>query len=356
MPEEKTLTPEEIAQQRKEAEEKKIDTIQPATNLTTEVKALGKPDTVNMVEKAYESPISQLGLTIKGLEGRKNYIQQQDEVAQRRSRNMQMIAGLSDGLASLANLIGVADRGSNIDLGEGALTPLAKRAEAARLERKADIKSIDDRLDQAQTQLLQMKLARGNALAGAQAKEQERQDKLAAERRGYAFQEKMADKKIAADLTKTNATLTSKAYENALNRANAKEVARIRSGQSGSKKEPKKIILTNDEGGQDVYTLSSETYDAILRNFNEAMEKDVPMVEQDILNRSGEKIGTELVPDQSTPLGKAYAHYLDLSEDSDASDQEIENAYNRVISLSPTLKANVQRHGQHQSKWGQWAM
>jgi hypothetical protein len=339
MPEEKTLTPEEIAQQRKEAEEKKINPIQPATNLTTEAKALGRPDTVNMVEKAYESPISQLGLTIKGLEGRKSYIQQQDEVAQRRSRNMQMIAGLSDGLASLANLIGVADRGSNIDLGEGALTPLAKRAEAARLERKADIKSIDDRLDQAQTQLLQMKLARGNAIAGAQAKEQERQDKLAAERRGYAFQEKMLDKKL--DNSKELAELKFKQtlFTNAANNKAKKELEAFRQAQANARARYKAgttgsnattlTILKGDDGQFYSYDLTKAEKAAIEEKFSEAIKQD-------------------LADPNNTALSALYAEYETVLKNASlgigtANKQEVEDLRNELIGMSPTLSGMIKK-------------
>lgn len=76
-----------------------------------------------------------------------------------------MIAGISDGLASLANLIGVGQGGTNINMGTGALTPLQQRVEAARLERKADIKDIDERLEQYQRQLDQMKMQKGVAIS-----------------------------------------------------------------------------------------------------------------------------------------------------------------------------------------------
>lgn len=356
---------EDIQQQRKEALDKAIGqvTFNPdSTNIgSTEKAAIARQNLTddqkrslgveNAIHNAYSSPIQETSNRISEWETARNTLKAQDETAQRRGRSMQMIAGISDGLASLANLIGVGQGGTNIDMGTGSLTPLAQKIEAARLERKADIKSIDDRLDQYRNQLLQMQLAKGTALAQVQEKGAERayqtSERVAAQewKSGESAKERESAEGIAAN------KVANDAYQRALDRANQKDVARIRSGQSGSKKEPKKIIFTNEAGGQEVYTLSAETYEGILRNFNEAMEKDVTMIEQDVLNRKGEKIGTEFVPDQSTPLGKAYAHYLELSADSDASDQEVENAFNQVISLSPTLKANIQRHGQQQSKW-----
>lgn len=300
---------------------------------------------------ALDTEMSKVNTIINDLTTARNTAKENDEVANRRSRSMKMIAGISDGLASLANMIGVAKGGSNIDMGTGSLTPLQQNLEKARLERKADIKSIDDRLEQYRDQLQKLQLAKSAVLAQTKEKEAERahqtSERVAAQE--WKSEESAKERKSAEGIAANK--VANDAYQRALDRANRQEVARIRSGQSGSKKEPKKIILNNEAGGQEVYTLSAETYEGILRNFNEAMGKDVTMIEQDVLNRKGEKIGTEFVPDQSTPLGKAYAHYLELSADSDASDQEVENAFNQVISLSPTLKANIQRHGQQQSKW-----
>lgn len=173
MPEnEKTLTPQEIAEQRKVTEQKKISSVTAPTTPGATVQ--GPSASEQAITNAYDDAIGQTSLLIKGLEGRRANALQQDETAQRKSRNMQMIAGISDGLASLANLIGVGDRGTNIDMGTGALTPLQQKFENARLERKADIKSIDDRLDQYRRQLDQMRMQKG--LAVAQQKERERAD------------------------------------------------------------------------------------------------------------------------------------------------------------------------------------
>ena len=139
--------------------------IEAPANMVGKAQVLGPSESEKTITKSYDDSISQLGLTIKDLEGRKAQAQQQDEVAQRRSRNMQMIAGISDGLASLANLIGVGQGGTNINMGTGALTPLQQRVETARLERKADIKDIDERLEQYQRQLDQVKMQKGVAVS-----------------------------------------------------------------------------------------------------------------------------------------------------------------------------------------------
>lgn len=189
--ENKTLTPEQIAEQRQVAIDKSIkkvsldannasDTTTQAAinrqNLTDEQKSTLA--VTNAYHNAYSPAIKSFENRITELETVKKNAQAQDEAAQRRSRNMQTIAGISDSLASLANLIGVGQGGTNINMGTGALTPLQQKAEAARLERKADIKSIDDRLEQYKNQLLQIKMQKGAALAGyAQKKEEKASDR-----------------------------------------------------------------------------------------------------------------------------------------------------------------------------------
>lgn len=201
---------EDIQQQRKEALDKAIGqvTFNPdSTNIgSMEKAAIARQNLTddqkrslgveNAIHNAYSSPIQETSNRISEWETARNTLKAQDETAQRRGRSMQMIAGISDGLASLANLIGVGQGGTNIDMGTGSLTPLAQKLEAARLERKADIKSIDDRLDQYRNQLLQMQLAKGTALAQAQeraseaAREQARFDIEMAFKQGRA---KVAD-------------------------------------------------------------------------------------------------------------------------------------------------------------------
>lgn len=203
---------EDIQQQRKEALDKAIGqvTFNPdSTNIgSTEKAAIARQNLTddqkrslgveNAIHNAYSSPIQETSNRISEWETARNTLKAQDETAQRRGRSMQMIAGISDGLASLANLIGVGQGGTNIDMGTGSLTPLAQKIEAARQERKADIKSIDDRLNQYRNQLLQMQLAKGAALAQAQEKEAERAERKAAELRSFANQEKLAKLQIEA--------------------------------------------------------------------------------------------------------------------------------------------------------------
>lgn len=200
----------DIQQQRKEALDKAIGqvTFNPdSTNIESmEKAAIARQNLTddqkrslgveNAIHNTYSSPIREMSDTISDWEKAKNAAKKQDEVAQRRSAAFQMAAGISDSLAALGNLIGVSYGGSHIDMGTGSLTPLAQKLEAARLERKADIKSIDDRLDQYRNQLLQMQLAKGTALAQAKeraseaAREQARFDIEMAFKQGRA---KVAD-------------------------------------------------------------------------------------------------------------------------------------------------------------------
>ena len=183
----KTLTPEQIKEQRQVAIDRAIEKVSlDASNAsdTTTKAAIDRQNltdeqkstlaVTNAIHNAYSPTITSMGNTITELENARKNAKAQDETAQRRSRNMQTIAGISDSLASLANLIGVGQGGTNINMGTGALTPLQQKAEAARLERKADIKSIDDRLEQYKNQLLQMKMQKGAALAAYEQKKEEK--------------------------------------------------------------------------------------------------------------------------------------------------------------------------------------
>lgn len=131
-----------------------------------------------LIENAYKQPLKNLGDYIKDFEDRKATLKEQDEVAKRRSGSMRMIAGISDGLAALANLVGVAGvngmHASNQTL-QGASTPLEKRLEAARLERKTDIKDISDRLDAYKAQRDALNLQKGVSLAELEIKREEAQ-------------------------------------------------------------------------------------------------------------------------------------------------------------------------------------
>lgn len=324
------------------------------------------------IAQAYYSPIKDLSKKTEEMVKARDAAKAQDEVAQRRGRSMKMIAGISDGLASLANLIGVGQGGTNIDLGAGSLNPLSQKLEAARLERKADIKSIDDRLEQARQQMLQMQLAKGKDVAAAEERERARKFTKEENELNREFQtsereaaqnwksgertseqnwksgEATLDRKSAEKIAKDKIQATQ--AEAAAKRAHDLEKTKIQEeAKTGGKEE---YILTDEDGKQTKYEMSKTTSAAILKNFNTSIQKDVKMIEQPITDRRGNPTGqTETVPDTSTPLGKAYAHYLELVEDK-ADSQEIKNAMNEVISLSPTMRAEIIKYSKNEgSKW-----
>lgn len=324
------------------------------------------------IAQAYYSPIKDLSKKTEEMVKARDAAKAQDEVAQRRGRSMKMIAGISDGLASLANLIGVGQGGTNIDLGAGSLNPLSQKLEAARLERKADIKSIDDRLEQARQQMLQMQLAKGKDVAAAEERDRARKFTKEENQLNREFQtsereaaqtwksgertseqnwksgEATLDRKSAEKIAKDKIQATQ--AEAAAKRAHDLEKTKIEEeAKTGGKEE---YILTDEDGKQTKYELTKVTNAAILKNFNTSIQKDVEMIEQPIVDRKGNPTGhTETVPDTSTPLGKAYAHYLELVEDK-ADSQEIKNAMNEVISLSPTMRAEIIKYSKNEgSKW-----
>lgn len=99
--------------------------------------------------------ISSLDDMIKELEEERKRAKEEDQVAARRSRNMQLVSGISDALSALANLIGVSKGASHIEL-KGTTGPLAERFDALRKERKADIKDINNRLEQKLKERMEM--------------------------------------------------------------------------------------------------------------------------------------------------------------------------------------------------------
>lgn len=293
MPEnEKTLTPQEIAEQRKVAEQKKISSVTaPATPGAT---VQGPSASEQAITKAYDDAIGQTSLLIKGLEGRRANAQQQDETAQRKSRNMQMIAGISDGLASLANLIGVGDRGTHIDMGPGALTPLQQKFENARLERKADIKSIDDRLDQYRRQLDQMRMQKG--LAVAQQKERERADakeqsrfniemafkkaetERGAKERANALQEQIRHNKAQEQLTRDE--IQARKYIANKNAETELNSVVIRYGSGGGKDTIPFVIDDPTSGKQRVINLPDKSLNNILAAYLPVAVKNGEVTEE----------------------------------------------------------------------------
>ena len=282
---------------------------------------------------AYNPTITSLGNKITEMEEAKKKAKEGDETAQRRARSMKMVAGISDGLASLANLIGVGSYGaSNINTGS-ALTPLEQKMEAARLERKADIKTIDDRLDQYRNQLDQIRMQKGSALASYyQQKENQR------------FQSEQADKKMLADLSKTEAKLRSTAMENALNRANQLNIAKIRAqattdaantrATTESKKSKEQFILTDTDGNETVYSMPKETAAAMLRDFD-------AIIQSDIANDTTSGV-------TSSAFRQAYERYQNILSRRSVgmgSEKEVADARNALISLSPTMQEKIKQYG-----------
>lgn len=244
----KILTPQEIEEQKKIAKEKALQPIN--ANLPKAKATIQGPSAAEQaITKAYDDNIKATDLLISDWEGKKARATKQDETAQRKARNMQMIAGISDGLTSLANLIGVAHGGTNIEMGTGALTPFQQKMEAARLERKADIKSIDDRLEQYKNQMLQMQMAKGTAVAQQKAKEAEMAERKAAELRGYAHNTNLAKMQIEAT---AKGRQEGYAFEAEQNKKNIEAQKEMNAADNAVKKE---IANSNNEADVMKYTI-----------------------------------------------------------------------------------------------------
>jgi hypothetical protein len=286
----------------------------------------------NTIKDTYNSPLMSLGAKISEMEEAKKNAKANDETAQRRARSMQMVAGISDGLASLANLIGVGHYdSSNINTGNS-LSPLAQKMEAARLERKADIKSIDDRLEQYRNQLDQLRMQKGSALAN-----------LYQQRENQAFQRDMANQKILADMKTTEAKLRSAAMENALNRANQLNIAKTRAEatksaaetkanttrEANAKKNMEEFIVKDADGNESIVSMPKETAKAIMNDFENIIAKDLLDPENTELKAAHDKY-------QQLVLNRSF-----MGGDT----QEILDARKALISLSPTMQERIKQYG-----------
>lgn len=308
------------------------------TSLNAQKEAEKANKTEDTIKDTYNSPLQNMGARISELEEARKKAKEGDETAQRRARSMQMVAGISDSLASLANLIGVGLGGTNIDLGTGSLTPLQQKLEAARLERKADIKTIDDRLEQYRNQFDQMRMQKGSALAAYQ------QNKEAQE-----FQKEQADKKILADMRNTEAKLRSTAMENALNRSNQLAIAKTRAAatkdaaqtranatqSSIEAKRPKEeFIIIGEDGAESVYSIPKETAKAIMNDFDS-------IIQSDIANDATSGV-------TASAFRQAYERYQQVLNRRNAgmgSEKEVTDARNALISLSPTMQEKIKQYG-----------
>ena len=359
--ENKTLTPEEIKEQRQAALDKAIEQVtldaNNAPDLTTQAGIQRQNLTdeqkstlavTNAIHNAYSPTITNMGNTITELENARKNAKAQDATEQRRARNMQTIAGISDSLASLANLIGVGQGGTNIDMGTGALTPLQQKAEAARLERKADIKSIDERLEQYRRQLDQMKMQKGAALAEyAQKKEEKASDRAydaAKTRDAQAFQEKILGLQQAHAASEAAKGRAHESAENALTRTHKEKMNKadnesreaiataknVQQQTTAAAKKPKEEFnLPDGKGGEAIYSLPKERAEAIMNDFENIINKD-------------------LLDPTNTELKAAKERYDELVRNRPflgGDTQAIKDARKALISLSPTLREKIMKYG-----------
>ena len=154
----------------------------PGANATTTTTETPKDKSMELLDETYGGTLKEYGEVIKKLEEERKTAQKEDEVRTRRESNMQMISSIVDGLGGLANLIGVTQGASNINLASatGALDP---KFEAARQQRRADIKDINTRLDQKMKELTAVKEKYGATKANLQRS-------IDAEKKEYDYKDK----------------------------------------------------------------------------------------------------------------------------------------------------------------------
>ena len=339
-----------------------LSKVKTADNMVGKAVVQGPSETEKTITKTYDSNIKNMETTIKGLEGARKNAVNNDATAQRRARNMQTIAGISDSLASLANLIGVGKGGTNIDMGEGALTPLQQKAEAARLERKADIKSIDDRLEQYRRQLDQMRMQKG--LAVAQQKQEEAKQAFTRSERwaNQNFQKKLTEMQIAANERLAQKELESKEKIASEENQSRENIANINAGTKNptGEKAIRPVVLINEDGSTTNLTLTKGQYTAIMDRFDDIIKQD-GLESREVTHTdpdTGETYTTEEY-DTSTPIGKAYSEYLEAERkhrNGKVSDKFLDDKRNAVINASPTMRKMLTEAASATNKWGQFAI
>lgn len=317
--------------------------------------------TQDIINSGYGDQIGVLNESIKDLEERRKAVQQSDETAQRKARNFAWIAQLSDGIASIANLIGTANGAANMNLGQGASSVFGQRIEAARKERQADIKSIDDRLNQARQQLAQMQMAKTNALASANESQIGRdfQSSEADKSRKFTTSERLASQEFTKGMNeinfKQNKELKELDNKGAVELAIAKIEATAKAKKDAEESERKvkeaenkskddaHFLLKDEETGKYMrYDATKAERAAIMEKFAEAMDNDIQTRTETTTLPDGTTV-EQVVVDTSTPLGKAYQEYLDVSKRSTSTEQQKEAALMKVIGLSPTMRDLITR-------------
>ena len=113
---------------------------------------------------SYEDNLSQLSKNREALEREKAEKDALNAETQKKERRRAMIAGISDALSSIANLIGVSKGASNQSI-SSSYSKIADEVEKARLERKNDMKDLNERLAKLKSDANQAKLAMGIGLA-----------------------------------------------------------------------------------------------------------------------------------------------------------------------------------------------
>lgn len=280
-----------------------------------------------MIEETYDPVIKDFGQQIKDWEDERKRLKEQDETAQRRSRSMKMIAGISDGLTALSNLIGVAGikgaHASNQQL-TGALPALSDRFERARLERKADIKTIGDRVEQAKRQFDALRLQKGQSLAELDAQERIAEAKLASEERER--QQKWAQFLIGEQGRNERAALAAESKET---------VAEINASKpSGTKHTPKYEIFTGRDGKQIRYDVSN------IKDFNATSRAAI-----DAAIKAERESGT---PKDFTQQEIENFFYWD---DSDAEDKRAKDAFYKKFRNHPLVYEYITATGANNPKY-----
>jgi hypothetical protein len=185
----------------------------------------------------------------------------------------------------------------------------------------------------------QVKMQKDAALAAYKQNKENQAYQSAEAEKGRQFQASEAEKTRThqtglkqQDLAATKAKIQSTAYENAMNRANKLEVARINAEakkQNSSNKNAEQFIVKDADGKESIVSMPKETANAIMKDFENIIAKDLLDPNNKELIQAHEKY-------QTLVANRGF-----LGSDT----KEILAARDALISLSPTMQEKIKQYG-----------
>ena len=284
----------------------------------------------NELRASYEDNLSQLSKNREALEREKAEKEALNAETQKKERRRAMIAGISDALSSIANLIGVSKGASNQSI-SSSYSKIADEVEKARLERKNDLKDLNQQLTKLKSDANQAKLAMGIGLANYE--QNWKRDREAAERAKEQLRITEQRNREAAERAKEQLRITEQRNREAAERAkekNAQDAAELAAKIANDKRRTNSQVAKDeaqasfwkrkkdDEGKSKSAKLQFAYYrDGVLKRVNidkdalkETGNMSISVIRDDIATQYGYKNWNDYIDSQSS----RDKRYKDLSE------------------------------------------